>query len=129
MTGSQVVLLTLIALVLFFYLRRFLLTRVVVHYTPTEIAEKVRNGSNVVLLDVRTPGERISQHISGSVHIPMHELRYRIEELRKYQSSEIICYCRSGNRSLVAARLLRKQGFNAANMKGGIAEWNFRGLR
>ena len=47
------------------------------------------------------------------------------DELEKYKNKEIICYCRSGNRSLNSASLLKKHGFNSANMKGGIVTWNF----
>jgi rhodanese-related sulfurtransferase len=129
MTLAQITLLVLIALVLVFYTRRLLLSRSVTHYTPGEVAAKMRNGSNPVLLDVRTPAERSSQHIKGSLHIPLQELRQRIQELARYKDREIICYCRSGNRSITAAVALRRQGFDSANMKGGIIEWNFSGLK
>ena len=79
----------------------------------------------MVLLDVRTRGERAAQHIQGSLHIPLHQLEKRIDELQKHQNKEIICYCQTGSRSLSAAIRLKKHGFTVANLKGGIAEWNF----
>ncbi len=129
MTTEQIILYLLLAAVALFSVRRFLRMRSVTHYSPAETAERIAGGKDTVLLDVRTDGERNGRHIRGSLHIPLQELRHRIGELKKYQQKEIICYCRSGNRSLTAAALLKKQGFTAANMRGGIVGWNFSGLR
>jgi rhodanese-related sulfurtransferase len=93
-----------------------------------EAAEKLKSNS-IVLLDVRTASERQSSSIKGSIHIPLHEIRRRTDELKKYGEKEIVSYCASGNRSVSATATLKKLGFNAANMKGGIAEWNFSGLK
>jgi len=124
MTVTQISLYVLLGLVLVFYIRRILLTRSVRQYTPDEVAARVKGGTNAVLLDVRTPAERSAQHIKGSLHIPLQELRERIHELAAYKDREIICYCQSGNRSVTAALALRKQGLNSANLRGGIVEWN-----
>jgi rhodanese-related sulfurtransferase len=97
-------------------------------YSPSEVAEKLKD-NNIVLLDVRTAGERQSKSIKGSVHIPLHEIRKRADELKKYGTKEIVCFCASGNRSISATAMLNKLGYKAANMNGGIAEWNFSGLR
>jgi rhodanese-related sulfurtransferase len=125
---SQIILYVIIGVLLFLYIRRMLLLRSLKSYSPIEVAEKMKI-NNVVLLDVRTAGERQSNSIKGSVHIPLHDLRRRSNELEKYKNREIVCYCASGNRSVSATATLNKLGFNAANMKGGIAEWNFSGLR
>jgi rhodanese-related sulfurtransferase len=129
MTTTQIVLYLIIAVTVIAWVRRFLLARGVQQYSPREIAERLKVGGTVVLLDVRTAAERRSGHIRGSIHIPLDELRGRIGELTRYRSSEVICYCQSGNRSVTAAALLRKNGFAAGNLKGGIAEWNFSGLK
>ena len=128
MEPSQIILYAIIALALFLYVRRMFLLRSLRSYTPAEVAEKLKNNS-IVLLDVRSVGERQSRSIKGSIHIPLQELRRRSSELEKYKSREIVCYCASGNRSVSATATLNKLGFNAANMKGGIAEWNFSGAR
>lgn len=86
--------------------------------------EKLKN-SNVLILDVRTEMERRSQSIKGSLHIPSGQLKGRLKELEKYRNKEIICHCHSGLRSINAASLLQKHGFKSANMRGGIAAWNF----
>jgi len=108
--------------------RRYWLGRSIPQYTAADVAVRMREKAKVVLLDVRTPAERQHRSISGSMHIPMHELRARAAELDKHRNKEVICYCASGSRSLSAAAMLRKWGLKAANMKGGIAEWNLRDL-
>lgn len=85
----------------------------------------LKQAAGMILLDVRTKSERSAQHIAGSIHIPLQELAIRIEELKKFAGREIICYCQSGSRSMSAAALLQKKGLDAANLRGGIAEWNF----
>ncbi|MDH3251579.1 MAG: rhodanese-like domain-containing protein [Ignavibacteria bacterium] len=128
MTATQIILYAVLALVVVVYLRRFLIARSIKHYEPSEASELSSNGGSAVLLDVRTDSERRAQHIKGSVHVPLNELRRRMDELKKYKNREVICYCRSGSRSLTAAAMLRKQGFTAANMRGGLEEWNFRNI-
>jgi len=124
LTLSQVFLYALLALVVLFYLRRFLLTRTITRYSPAQLADRTKE-PGTVLLDVRTTKERQAQLIPGSLHIPLQELARRAEELEKYKSREVICYCQSGNRSLTAAVRLRRFGFKASNLEGGISEWNF----
>jgi rhodanese-related sulfurtransferase len=126
--ATQLILYGVLAVVILLYARRMLLMRSLKHYTPPEIAEKLKTNV-VILLDVRTAMERQRSSINGSVHIPLHELRTRANELKKYKGKEIVCFCASGNRSISAAATLNKLGFSAANMKGGIAEWRLSGLR
>ena len=76
-----------------------------------------------VLLDVRTQAERSRDAIPGSIHIPLQEFAGRTGELAKYRSSLIVCYCRSGNRSMTAALRLRKLGYSAGSLAGGIPNW------
>jgi rhodanese-related sulfurtransferase len=123
MSGTQIVFYIVLAFFIFLYLRRFMMTRSIQRYSPVQAAEKIKGG-NAVLLDVRTDAERASSAIKGSIHIPLQRLAQRAEELRRYKGKEIICYCQSGNRSLVAATRLKKAGFAVADMEGGIAEWN-----
>jgi len=128
MEANQIVLLLSAAIVLVL-VRRWLLNRGVHQYSPAEVADRIRRPSGSVLLDVRTLEERQRYCIKGSLHIPLHELGSRVEELSPHRSKEVICYCQSGHRSIAAAGRLKKQGFAVAHMKGGIAEWNSVGLR
>jgi rhodanese-related sulfurtransferase len=124
MTTGQALLYSLLALVILVYLRRFILTRGITRYSPSQLADRLKQGG-VVLLDVRTPAEFQSGGIRGAVHVPLQELHRRVEDLKKFGGKELICYCQSGSRSLSAAARLRKMGLNASHLEGGIAEWNF----
>ena len=128
MTPSQVVLYVLLALIAFLYIRRKLMVRGVKQYSPREVSDLIKQSGATILLDVRTSAERQRKMIKGSIHIPLHELGRRKDELERFKTKEVICYCQSGNRSLSAASRLKKSGFTVANMKGGIVEWNSSGL-
>ena len=124
MQSSQIVLLVIAALIIILVVRSILRSRSVKQYTPAEAEAKMRNSLNLVFLDVRTKQEKNAGSIKGSIHIPLHELRAKIGELEKYKGKEIICYCRTGRRSLSAASILKGKGFNASNLQGGISNWN-----
>jgi rhodanese-related sulfurtransferase len=78
------------------------------------------------LLDVRQPHEFHAGHIAGATLIPLHELPTPWNKLPK--DREIICVCRSGNRSGAAARQLVAAGYNAFNLRGGMNSWQRAGL-
>ena len=88
-----------------------------------ETQRRAVSDSTVVLLDVRTPSEFASGHIENALLIPVQELEQRIGELEPHRNKTIIAYCRSGNRSGVAAGILGNHGYTAVNMEGGILQW------
>ncbi|MBS3059920.1 MAG: rhodanese [DPANN group archaeon] len=90
--------------------------------SPYDVKEKIHNEEDVLLLDVREPGEFKTAQIHGAKLIPLKELSLRTGELPK--DAEIIAYCHHGVRSLQAAHLLTSKGFNAKSMAGGIDSWS-----
>tara|TARA_Y100001970_G_scaffold96996_1_gene122064 strand:- start:557 stop:925 length:369 start_codon:yes stop_codon:yes gene_type:complete len=74
-------------------------------------------------LDVRTEIEHDNKSIPNTECIPVQEIEKRIGELKTFKDKKIIVYCRSGNRSKVATKILNKNGFNAYNLNGGMNEW------
>jgi rhodanese-related sulfurtransferase len=124
MSATQILIYVLIALIVLSTVRKAINKRKVKHYNAEETNAKLKTRS-ILLLDVRTDAERKARNIKGSIHIPLNQLNRRAEELKKYKDKEIVCYCRSGNRSLNAALILQKQGFNVANLSGGISHWNY----
>jgi CRP-like cAMP-binding protein len=86
--------------------------------SPEEVIYS-KNGET--LLDVRFDIEFEESHIPGAMLIPLDEIRNRYAEL-DYNKNYFV-YCRSGRRSASATFLLRNQGFNAVNIKGGITVW------
>jgi rhodanese-related sulfurtransferase len=129
MTTEQILLYALIALIVFYVVRKILIIKSIKHYSAQDASLKVKKERNVVLLDVRTDTERKQGSIRGSFHIPITSISSDLNELKKFKDAEIICYCRTGNRSLNAAAKLKKLGFNASNLKGGIIRWNAAGLK
>jgi rhodanese-related sulfurtransferase len=90
---------------------------------PAEVQEKLKNGARPFLLDVREKQEMREGYISGAKLIPLGQLSNRMKELPK--DREIVCVCRSGNRSRAAARQLIAAGYSASNMKGGMLAWGW----
>lgn len=84
--------------------------------------------STLVLLDVRTREEFSGGHLRGALLIPVQELDDRLGELEDLKDRPILVYCRTGNRSGIAAGMLQKKGFTAMNMAGGIVDWNAQGF-
>jgi len=128
MTASSIIVSVIIALLILFYAKRFILRIHMNEYSTSEVAEKLHDTS-IVLLDVRSNEERNQSAIPGSLHIPLGNIPEKLKILEKHKQKEIICYCRSGSRSMKAALILQKNGFQAANMKGGMIEWNSRKLQ
>jgi rhodanese-related sulfurtransferase len=79
-----------------------------------------------LLLDVREPSEFTQAHIDGAVLIPLGQMQARVHELP--QEREIIVVCASGSRSGMAVNALRKAGYNASNLEGGMGAWARAGL-
>lgn len=85
--------------------------------TPAEAADH----TEAVLLDVREGSELPDGRIAGSTHIPLGQLSARAFELDR--TRPIITVCRSGGRSLEAAQFLAGQGYDVANLNGGMTQW------
>ncbi|NTV47387.1 MAG: rhodanese-like domain-containing protein [Chlorobiales bacterium] len=90
--------------------------------SAAELKEQMKK-NRPVLLDVREPFEYAQKNIPGSLQIPIGQLGQRLNELEKYKEKEIVVYCRSGSRSGFACTMLRKHGFNAINLSGGMMGW------
>ncbi|HEX9251742.1 MAG TPA: rhodanese-like domain-containing protein [Ignavibacteriaceae bacterium] len=129
MSTEQIILYVLIALIIYYIVKKIYLIKSIKQYTPADASAKVKKERNVVFLDVRTEKERKQSSIKGSFHIPVTSIKDKEQELKKFKDAEIICYCQTGNRSLTAASKLKKMGFNASNLSGGMVRWNVSGLR
>ncbi|MEX0736757.1 MAG: rhodanese-like domain-containing protein [Bacteroidota bacterium] len=94
--------------------------------TVQETHSLMQSDTSVLFLDVRTPQEwsGSSGRLEGAILIPLQELEERMHELDAHKKKAIVAYCRSGNRSGTAARMLTAKGFHAVNMLGGMIRWN-----
>lgn len=85
-----------------------------------DFAEPDEDLSQAQVLDVRTDREVTASPLTGvghAIHIPLDELRDRLNELDR--TGPIVAVCASGVRSYVAARLLREHGFERARSLSG----------
>jgi rhodanese-related sulfurtransferase len=85
--------------------------------------------SGVVILDVRTQGEFMTGHIQGAQNIDFESGSFesQIESLDKNGTYAV--YCRSGNRSGQAVKVMQDAGFkNIYNLDGGVIDWANSGL-
>lgn len=80
----------------------------------------------LTLLDVRDLYEWQEGHVAGATHLPLASLPARFGEIDG--SLPVAVICRSGNRSAVATRFLRKQGVDAVNVSGGMVAWERNGM-
>ena len=74
------------------------------------------------LIDVRTPEEFESGHLSAAKNLPLRELAARLGELEP-KSAPVVLYCESGTRSAVARRILKRGGFTAVYDLGAMRRW------
>lgn len=89
-----------------------------------ELNERLAAGEDIILIDVREPYEHEEYNIGGT-NIPVTELPFRIDELKALGDHEIVLYCQSGNRSMLAQKLLAMQFniVNTINLVGGAKGW------
>lgn len=95
----------------------------------TPQAVQLINRRDALILDVRDAAEFASGHIANARHIPVTEIEQRLKELDKFKERPVIVSCRSGNRSIAACGVLRKNGFaEVFSLKGGILSWQQAGM-
>jgi len=100
---------------------------------PWDLEEKLQENNDLILLDVREPNEFDALHIENSINVPRGILESACDwdydetepQLAGGRDHEIIVICRSGNRSILAARTMQLMGFkNVISLKTGIRGWN-----
>ncbi|MFA7191301.1 MAG: rhodanese-like domain-containing protein [Dehalococcoidales bacterium] len=88
--------------------------------------ERITGSSGMVLVDTRAPAEFTDSHISGAVNIPSPDLRSRNKELNPEKPVYLICS--TGNRSSLAASILKRNGFHEVyNVAGGMTGYSAAG--
>ena len=94
----------------------------------TEFSAKVAE-AGVITLDVRTPGEFAEGHLKGARLIDFQSGNFENEISILDKNATYAVYCRSGNRSGQAVKVMRDAGFTKVfNMNGGVIDWANAGL-
>ena len=100
---------------------------------PWDVEEMQEANPELILLDVREPHEYDTMHVEKSFSAPRgvletcceYDFDETIPELAAGRDKEILVICRSGNRSLLAARSMQEMGFkNVHSLKTGLRGWN-----
>jgi hydroxyacylglutathione hydrolase len=99
----------------------------IVQWTVSELHERQRSERDLLVLDVRQPGEWQSGHVPDAQHLPGSKLTEQIEEVPR--DRPVAVYCGSGYRSSVATSVLKANGYEQVfNVLGGFSAWRACGL-
>lgn len=89
---------------------------------PSQLAERLQDGEELEIIDVREPYEWQIAHIPGARLVPLDRIAAEIPRLDKRR--ETILYCKAGVRSMYAAQQLADAGVSEVrNLAGGILRW------
>ncbi len=95
--------------------------------TPEQLARQLRSARPPQLLDVRSGFEHAQGHIPGVKLVPLPELPGRLPDLGLDPRRPVVAICKTGHRSRPAVRLLRRAGFEAKQLAGGMDAWRRQG--
>lgn len=89
-----------------------------------ELKARLDAGEKIRLIDVREPDEHKEFNIGGTL-IPLGKIMsMQIEDIEDFKDEELVCYCRSGQRSMQASLMLETLGFSkVGNLQGGMNAW------
>ncbi|WP_045739080.1 molybdopterin-synthase adenylyltransferase MoeB [Xanthomonas sp. MUS 060] len=86
------------------------------------LAGLLQSSNSIQLIDVRSANEFEIVHLDGALLMPLDELEESMHLLDR--AIPVVCYCKSGVRSMTAARCLLTHGFSQVySLEGGIAAW------
>lgn len=99
---------------------------------PWDMADRLKENPDILIVDVREPYEFEAMHIPGSINVPRGILETACEwdyeetvpELVRARDREIVIVCRSGNRSILAAHSMQVLGYrDVVSLETGIRGW------
>lgn len=89
-----------------------------------ELHHRMNAGEQINLIDVREPYEHEEFNIGGLLHPLGRIMSADVDAIEGLKDTEVIVYCRSGNRSGQAAMMLEAMGFrDVKNLQGGMLAW------
>jgi phage shock protein E len=97
---------------------------------PAEFATAIDHDKNYVLLDVRTPEEFAAGSISNAININFHDEDFSRQIAELDRNTTYYIYCRSGNRSHKASKMMQQMDFKKViELDGGIVAWQKEGMQ
>ncbi len=112
-----------VALIFWFLASRLMPVKGLRNLSAEEVVELLKRPAEHIFLDVREKHEYRQGHIRGFKNVPLSELKNRLGEIDPEKT--VILACRSGMRSMQAAKILKKHGFTRiGHLKHGIMGWH-----
>lgn len=106
--------------------------RLVKEITPIELMQKIdEDEEELVVIDIREPGQMRHGEIAhdNMIRIVRGYLELKVEGFIPDKNMQIIVYCCSGQRSILASRTLIEMGYkNVTSLKGGVQGWVAAGM-
>lgn len=93
-----------------------------------DLEQLYREKDSVQILDVREPYEWEAGHIEGALHVPLARVMAGEGTEALDPGQPVFVICRMGNRSELAATMLRARGYDARNVTPGMEGWAAAGL-
>jgi rhodanese-related sulfurtransferase len=92
--------------------------------SATELKQRLDNGDDIQIVDVREANEVAIASIPNSIHIPLAQVINRMSEIDP--ARETVVHCKLGGRSARAIQALKQSGFTGKllNLNGGITAWS-----
>jgi adenylyltransferase/sulfurtransferase len=92
--------------------------------SATELKQRLDNGEEIQIVDVREANEVAHCRIPNTIHIPLAQVLSRMNELDP--GKETVVHCKMGGRSARAIDALQRSGFTGKliNLRGGILAWS-----
>lgn len=92
--------------------------------TATELKQRLDNGDDIQVVDVREANEVAVAKIPNTIHIPLAQVLNRMSEIDP--ARETVVHCKMGSRSARAIEALKRSGFPGSllNLAGGITAWS-----
>ena len=92
------------------------------------LRDMLERGERVTIVDVRRGTDRAEWSIPGSVHVDAYDAlnagdQRAMEGLELPEGSRVVTVCNRGHSSAVAAEQLRRKGYEAYCLEGGLEAW------
>ena len=96
--------------------------------TPEEVKERIDDGDDTQVVDIRSPRQFEQGHIPGAINIPMAELPSRVDDVE--WGDDVVVACPIGQSSIQAARLIGSyegvdDDASVKSMAGGYQSWSY----
>jgi sulfur-carrier protein adenylyltransferase/sulfurtransferase len=94
------------------------------HISAIELKQRLDQGEDIQIVDVREAHELAIAKMPGTIHIPLGQVVSRMSEIDP--NRETVVHCKMGGRSAAAIAALKRAGFTGSltNLTGGIIAWS-----